>query len=428
MMRRISLSPRSLQEIRDRYPNDFTFHVQRVAYSCPSFIAELLSPGIRHLRTQDPTIDEIRLDIADPSGFFGDVISIGFGEGFELDAHSARLTFLRGAFSELWNSELFEMTFPNGSGIDRESVIDRIKFLEGTGQSYDNEAAFVAKHFYDFPDSDLEDLSVSVVDQILGDPDLIVESEERLFDFLRHLIESDPSYFRLLEHLRFQFLSLSAMKRFMELVSSSFSQLTIGIWERVGARLSVGLSSPASGPRFSWFELHSQIISSFPAHFHFFAKKAFHFLYRGSRHGFDSSAFHSHCDGYGDTVTIILTDNGCIFGGYSPCVWGSATGYVADSRLASFLFTIKNVHNLPPRVFKLMYSDKAICTNPDNGPCFGGGADLSIGSPCTDSENSWSNFGHDYENRTGIEGGRLLAGSYRFTVREIEVFRVSPRP
>jgi hypothetical protein len=139
MTRRISLSLHGLQNVRDRYPNDFTFYLQEVGYSCPSFIAEVLSPRVRQLRLQDPTVDDLQLEIADPSGFLKEVISIGFGEEFELEIDSARLKFHRAVSSELWNSELFEMTFSKNADISRGSVIYRIKSLERAGQSYDNE-------------------------------------------------------------------------------------------------------------------------------------------------------------------------------------------------------------------------------------------------------------------------------------------------
>jgi hypothetical protein len=440
MTRRISLSPHGLQTIRDRYPNDFTFYMQEVSYSCPSFIAEVLSPRVRQLRLQDPTVAEIELEIADPSGFFNDVISIGFGEEFELEIDSARLKFHRAIFSELWNSELFEMTFSKDPDISRGSVIYRIKSLERAGQNYDNEAALVAKHFYDFSASDFEDLGVCVLDRILGNPDLIVDSEDALFGFLRNLIESDPSSFRLLEHLRFDFLSASAITSFVELVSHSFAELTIGIWEQVGIRLARTRSPPDPGPRYLKLfspepdaqyspHLDSKIIATFPADFEFFRGKSFALLYRGSRDGFESSAFHSRCDGHGETVTIIVSDNDCIFGGYSPCTWSSVISVVPDPGSTSFLFTIKNVHNLPARVFKLKHPENGICTNPGYGPCFGSGNDLSIGSPCTGSNKNWSSLGGAYENDTRVYSLKVLAGSYRFAVRDIEVFKlqVSPR-
>jgi hypothetical protein len=46
-------------------------------------------------------------------------------------------------------------------------------------------------------------------------------------------------------------------------------------------------------------------------------------LYRGTEHGFRVSHFHNKCDGKPNTVTIILTTNGFIFGGFTPVAWNS---------------------------------------------------------------------------------------------------------
>lgn len=44
-------------------------------------------------------------------------------------------------------------------------------------------------------------------------------------------------------------------------------------------------------------------------------------LYRGSKNGFTASSFHKLCDGKRNTVTIVLTTCGSIFGGFASTEW-----------------------------------------------------------------------------------------------------------
>ncbi|CAF3956738.1 unnamed protein product, partial [Rotaria magnacalcarata] len=40
-------------------------------------------------------------------------------------------------------------------------------------------------------------------------------------------------------------------------------------------------------------------------------------IYRGSRDGFDSNAFHTRCDNQGSTMTVVRSTNNYLFGGYA---------------------------------------------------------------------------------------------------------------
>jgi hypothetical protein len=89
------------------------------------------------------------------------------------------------------------------------------------------------------------------------------------------------------------------------------------------------------------------IINSFPSVFHEFEGRRFQLLWRESRDGFQSSFFHNKCDLRSHTVTLVLTTKGFIFGGYTPVAWNRMCGYKADHSLKSFVFTLKNPHQVP---------------------------------------------------------------------------------
>ena len=77
-------------------------------------------------------------------------------------------------------------------------------------------------------------------------------------------------------------------------------------------------------------------------------------------------------------------------------------------------------------------SDEAMYGNSGYGPTFGGGHDIYIASSAGSNTNSYSNLGHSYVQLAGYKYGSsdartLLAGSYNFKPREVEVFYQSDK-
>ena len=73
------------------------------------------------------------------------------------------------------------------------------------------------------------------------------------------------------------------------------------------------------------------------------------------------------------------------------------------------------------------YSQYAIYTDYGYGPTFGGGHDIYIANNAHSNTNSYTNFGFTYQPPSGYSYSSsntqaLLAGSYSFTVSEVEVF------
>ena len=61
-----------------------------------------------------------------------------------------------------------------------------------------------------------------------------------------------------------------------------------------------------------------------------FESKSFLLLWRGTRDGFKVSTFHKLCDGKANTLTLIKSTHGHIFGGYTSLPWSSNAGYRTD--------------------------------------------------------------------------------------------------
>jgi hypothetical protein len=170
----------------------------------------------------------------------------------------------------------------------------------------------------------------------------------------------------------------------------------------------------------------SEIVSDFSDLFSEFRGKHFEILWRGSSDGFKVKEFHRRCDGHKNTVTVILDTEGNIFGGFTPVEWESGEPhYKADNTQKSFLFTVKNPHNIPRRRFMLKEDKKsrAIFCCTERGPYFRGG--LLISDNCNINMESWTQLGDSYPNDTGLDKNEFFTGSYHFQVKEIEVFEIT---
>ena len=148
-------------------------------------------------------------------------------------------------------------------------------------------------------------------------------------------------------------------------------------------------------------------------------------IYKGTRDGFEASSFHQSCDNKGPTITLVKSNGGCIFGGYSDISWGSSSGYQAGSRNSFlFVFVSSGLGTTPFRALLYQNFHRAIYTNSQYGPTFGGGFDLHISSESNKNSGSYVNWGHSYELPKGYTHGttgRNWICGYKFQVSEIEV-------
>jgi hypothetical protein len=177
-----------------------------------------------------------------------------------------------------------------------------------------------------------------------------------------------------------------------------------------------------------------RMLSDFPEIFAEFRGKRFKILWRGGRDGFGSKEFHRRCDGHANTLIVILDTNGNIFGGFTPVewesrVWNQKQGnedntMKVDDSLRSFLFTLKNLHNIPARRFPLKAENKhqAISCFSEGGPNF---YDIVVYSDCNENAYNCTSLGITYINNTGLAGEIVFVGSVDFKVEDIEVFEIT---
>jgi hypothetical protein len=125
---------------------------------------------------------------------------------------------------------------------------------------------------------------------------------------------------------------------------------------------------------------------------------------------------------------VILDTKGNIFGGFTPVEWESGDWHEkVDNSLKSFLFTLKNPHNIPARRFALNAKKKqsAIVCDSKYGPQFGDG-DIGVCNNCNTSNESFTSyFGRTYINDTNLDSDIVFTDSFYFRVKEIEVFEIT---
>jgi hypothetical protein len=146
-------------------------------------------------------------------------------------------------------------------------------------------------------------------------------------------------------------------------------------------------------------------------------------LYKATRDGFTSNAFHKYCDNQGPTMTVIQSKpGGYLFGGYTSVSWRSTGSYSADHN-GPFLFTLSNPHGIPPTKYPILEADYSIYNKRECGPTFGCGHDLYVCDESQAKTGSYFYFPWSYNDRTN-RGSETFTGNKYFQTNDIEVYRL----
>jgi len=146
-------------------------------------------------------------------------------------------------------------------------------------------------------------------------------------------------------------------------------------------------------------------------------------LYKATWDGFSGKDFHRLCDNKGPTLTLIRSQEGYLFGGFSVESWDS-TSY-GKHHSQGFIFTLTNPHNIPPTVYQRNPEKReSIYCVARHGPSFGIG-DIRVADKSNHNFDSCTKFGpySCYKDTTG-KGYCTFTGEWCFTTSEIEVYAV----
>jgi TLD len=137
-------------------------------------------------------------------------------------------------------------------------------------------------------------------------------------------------------------------------------------------------------------------------------------LYRGSRDGIEPSDFHSRCDGMCNTVCVVESSAGYVFGGYAEGAWMSSENDLQTKK--SFLFSLNGL-GAPEKFPRKLSSQQSKILNREQYLFFFG-IDLTVAG----KDETVSRLGTMYSSNSREKA--YLAGDEKFLVKEIEVYQI----
>jgi hypothetical protein len=125
----------------------------------------------------------------------------------------------------------------------------------------------------------------------------------------------------------------------------------------------------------------------------------------------DVDGFHRACDGKANTLVIIQSKEGNIFGGFACPAWDRSRVWKDDWKRSTFLFVLKNTFGDPPTRFPKRGAHRGngtivTCCDDRAGPCFGSERGKEIWL--------WNGYGASYVNFCGGYEDRLGRGTAAF--------------
>ena len=141
-------------------------------------------------------------------------------------------------------------------------------------------------------------------------------------------------------------------------------------------------------------------------------------LYIGSDNEFASTKFHQKCDDQGPTLAVCKSELNQVFGFYTSVPWQSEGGNKSVAGEA-FLFKIES----EDKIVRINQKSEIAHVHHANSQMFSDAAFFVI----QDKANTGNNLGGVSENIYDTQGLNIdkntyLAGSYRFRMKEIEVY------
>ena len=216
---RVTLSLKGLGAVA-ALPRDstFTFIVDNHKYECHPLFAAFLSPAVAQVRATDPLFDQLTLNIDDSQHQFEQFITIMRGSSVKVTEHNA--DYLFEVAQLLGNSDLqSKLLHYRNSELTPSNVISRIMQKEQCRVRCGTEITFAAQNFSKLSKSELKELPLETLRQILMEKKLVVKTETSLFKFIVELIkERGPEYRSLLSCILFENLGPKQMRTFADLI------------------------------------------------------------------------------------------------------------------------------------------------------------------------------------------------------------------
>jgi hypothetical protein len=213
----------------------FEFVVGDVTFSCHRFIADFLSPKIGEMHSIDPNCSSYNVTLPDPHGFFPSVLGLALGKA--VDINETNCDFISEVAQELENIELYLLAEEQLRECPGGRVVPRFRARKRLGLDCEKEAETVASQFFSIASEVMDLLNASEMSEILAHPALKIESEDQLYSLIAARFDRHPDFFKLLEYVRFEFLSVDTISRFVQTSHQYIPLIGESLWARIGQRL-----------------------------------------------------------------------------------------------------------------------------------------------------------------------------------------------
>lgn len=230
----------------------FTFIAGGSKYVVPRALAVFLSPKVFKIVKDNATNLTLTLKTSDNNKVFDDIIKLASGS--QIYINEKNIDTLFSFAKELENTELMEICHKKNhelvfkSPITLENAIRTIRSKIKAKMNIDNDISFIAERFFDFTPKSLHSLDPDTLYRIISDENLQIRTESKLFAFIYNIVrDCGESYFRLYDLVRFNELSDSEMKLFVD--SCNITNINETIWKSICSRFSKTSNSSLRSPK-----------------------------------------------------------------------------------------------------------------------------------------------------------------------------------
>ena len=137
-------------------------------------------------------------------------------------------------------------------------------------------------------------------------------------------------------------------------------------------------------------------------------------LYRATKDGDSASIFHNKCDNIRDTLTLVKTTKGFIFGGYTSETWNKS-GYQKDDKAFCFSIDLQ-------KIYKNKKTNQSIYCNTSYMSVFGNFF-FAIYDNCLSKEGMMNDgLNNRYDNQQ--KENEINNGEENFGITEVEVYKI----
>lgn len=222
------------------YDNDFTFIVNGEEFKTSRIISDILSPKISAQHQNDPTIKKFTIKTKS-QGHFSYILQLANFNKISLP-HS-EITFFSEVIEILGNKSIIISNIDDHLNLTEENVISQLTEHELFGilstSQIDAEIEFISSHFSNLYKSKLdklESLKLNQLDRIISSPNLLLEDEDQLLNFINKIYEKygeQSSY--LYGNVLFSNCSESSISHFIDIFD--YNDMTCEVWRSITYRL-----------------------------------------------------------------------------------------------------------------------------------------------------------------------------------------------